>query len=283
MSTQAPAALQADACPEPEQLAAYIDGRLAAGERTQLERHLVGCADCRDIVAGSVEAIKQLPAVADQGTGRRKWVALAGGLVAAAAAVVLMVRVMAPSPYYVPEMAELVRVEPSTRAVEPRVTGGFRYAPPPAVTRGAGDTRNLELAATADKVRAEIVNRTGAAADAARGVTFLLSGDPEAAIAALERATTLPSASAQMSSDLSAAYLARSQAGDAERALTAAERAVANDSTLREGRFNRALALERLQRTSEAVRAWKDYAARETDAQWVAEAQRHVDHLEGRS
>lgn len=38
--------------PRSERLSAYLDGDLAAGERALLERHLAGCAQCRDELAG---------------------------------------------------------------------------------------------------------------------------------------------------------------------------------------------------------------------------------------
>lgn len=273
MSPYAPAALRADTCPEAEELAAYLDGRLTPAERTSVERHLARCADCRDVVGESVEALEAFPAVPKPTPW--KWVAIAGGALAAAAAIALAVRLAQPVPYYVPEMAELIRVNAPTRAIEGRLSGGFRYAPPPIVTRGAGDRPDLEFAAAAGQVRGEIGSRSGSAAEAARGVTFLLSGDPVAAVAALERATTFPGASAQMWSDLSAAYLARGQTGDAERAAASAQRAIDADPNLLEARYNRALALER--EGGDAARdAWREYIARERDADWVAEAQRHV-------
>src|SRR5215471_6052156 len=50
----------ADACPGPEQLAAYVDGMLAPADRTDLDRHLAGCADCREVVGDTREALGTL-------------------------------------------------------------------------------------------------------------------------------------------------------------------------------------------------------------------------------
>src|SRR5262245_46482553 len=108
MTTEAPRALPADACPDPEQLAAYVDGGLPPDERTVVERHLVECADCRDILTGAVAAApSRTPVVLRPARG--KWLVIGGGLLAAAAALVVVVKMQRPSPYYVPEMAELVR------------------------------------------------------------------------------------------------------------------------------------------------------------------------------
>jgi tetratricopeptide (TPR) repeat protein len=278
MSTEAPSALRADACPDPEVLAAYIDGRLTPGERTTIERHLAGCPECRDLVAGSVEAIDEMARVAVPRPPRtRLWVGL-GAVLAAAAAVVMAVRLNQPSPYYVPEMAQLAAVQSDTRAIEPRLSG-FRYAAPPSITRGPADAHNLELTATAEKVRAEIGDHDGVNAEAARGVTYLVDGDADRAVDSFERATASASAPPRMLSDLAAAYLQRGRPDDAERALAAAERALGADAHLHEAAFNRALALERLGRTTEAVQAWRDCAAHEPDGQWAAEARRHIDRL----
>lgn len=280
MSTEAPAALRADACPEPELLAAYIDGQLSPGERTQLERHLAGCAECRDIVSDGVAAVAELPVAVPRRSSRTRWVGVAVAL-AAAAAIVIAVRLQRPAPFYLPEMDALVRVETSSRALEPRLSGGFRYAPPPIVTRGTSDTHDLELAATAEKVRTAIGDRSGPDADAARGVTFLLTGDAARGVEALERAVTSPSASPKMRSDLAAAYLQRGEPGDPERALAAAQRATEADAGLLEAQYNRALALERAGQSGSALQAWRDYAARERDTAWVAEAERHIARLSG--
>src|SRR5213079_535730 len=148
MTTDAPIALPADGCPEPEQLAAFIDGGLPPAERTAVERHLFACEDCRGIVADTVATPALIPAARPART-LAKWIAAGGGLVAAAAALVLMLG--APGEHlYVSEMAPLVRVVSAHRAVESRLAG-FPYAPPPVVTRGAADTAaNAELAARAD-------------------------------------------------------------------------------------------------------------------------------------
>ncbi len=302
MSTEAPSALRADACPDPEQLAAFIDGTLTPVERTQVETHLLSCADCRDVVGASVEVLStiepkaapapapvsvpapvRIPAeVVPMPQGRRSragwWVGAAAAL-AAAAAILFAVRVQQPSSYYVPEMAELVAVRTDTRPTEARLAGGFAYAPPPPITRGAPEARNLELTATAEKVRNAIGDRRGAEADAARGVSSLIADDIDGAIQSLERATEANSATARMFSDLAAAYLQRGRPEDLARALSSAERALAADGALREASFNRALALERLARNAEALQAWRDYVARETDSQWAAEASRHVSRL----
>src|SRR5262245_17961319 len=96
MTTEAPRALTADACPDPEQLAAYVDGGLPPDERTVVESHLSECADCRDIVGGAVAA-SPAPRPVVLRPARGKWIAVGGGLLAAAAALVMVVKLQQPS------------------------------------------------------------------------------------------------------------------------------------------------------------------------------------------
>jgi len=279
MTTDAAAALVAGPCPDPEQLAAYLDGTSGRADRLQVERHLLDCPDCREIIAGTVayQAEHGVPAIP-----KRRYPAriAAVGAIAAAALLFLVLRLPSRAPvYYLSEMAPLVRVEAATRPIEPRLAGPFRYAAPPARTRGAADAGDLQFTATAQSVRDRIASRTGGAADAARGVTDLVRGDRDNAIAALERATAGPDATAAMFSDMAAAYLERGSRDDLPRALAAAQRAIALDPSLAAARFNRALALERLNRVAEARDAWRAYVSSETDAGWTAEARQHLARL----
>ena len=54
-SSRAPGVSGSRACPDPEALAAYIDGGVADSERAVLEAHLVGCDDCRFLIAQAIE------------------------------------------------------------------------------------------------------------------------------------------------------------------------------------------------------------------------------------
>jgi len=126
MSTEASEALRADGCPEPEQLAAFIDGMQAPAVRTLVERHLDGCGECRAIVGDTVAAADLLRSMTAAAARRRKWLALAGGL-AATAALTVIARVPHTSPYDVPERPVVVDTVGHAPTVEPRVTGGAAY------------------------------------------------------------------------------------------------------------------------------------------------------------
>ena len=133
MSPEAPQALRVDGCPDAEQLAAYIDGGLTAAERTVVETHLAGCDECRDIVAEATLASPVAPAPRSAAP-RRGWIA-GSGLLAAAAALILVLQLQQSDPYYIPEMGALVRAVGSTRPVESRLTGGFGSGPPIGLAR----------------------------------------------------------------------------------------------------------------------------------------------------
>ncbi len=49
----------------PPHMSAYLDGELASGGRTRLERHVGECAQCRRLLAalrGMLDALQRLPA-----------------------------------------------------------------------------------------------------------------------------------------------------------------------------------------------------------------------------
>jgi hypothetical protein len=286
MSSQAPDAAPVTACPEPEQLAAYIDGRAAPDERTRVEQHLLECAECREIVAVSVTM--EIPGTAGGGTHPRRraklWVGLCAAL-AAAAALVLAVWLRAPSPYYLPEMRQLVAAVGDTRIIEPRLSGGFAYGRVVSPRRGAATEPSLDIVAAAESVRSAARQRgTDAAAEAAGAVASVFVGDLTNAIEGLRRAAAA-SDDPRIQSDLSAVLLAQAERlGDATLvpdALRAADAAIASGRAPVEAYFNRALALEQLKRPDEAADAWAAYLDRDAASPWAAEARDHLRRLRG--
>jgi CHAT domain-containing protein len=109
--------------------------------------------------------------------------------------------------------------------------------------------------------------------------------DLDRVVETLARATADDPHAARSWSDLAAAYLVRAQrAGDPRdlvRAYTAAERAVREDGSLPEARFNRALSLERLFLRTEARAAWSGYLALDETSPWAGEARERLAGLTG--
>jgi tetratricopeptide (TPR) repeat protein len=290
--------------PDAEQLAEYADGLLRGEAATDIERHLVECAECRAVVANTMDLLLA-------GTGAhvaettssvrvvpfrsRRWVTGVVAGLAAAAAIALVVRVERPAWLFGPrtdrpELQELIAAlanEP-TRPVEGRLSGGFRYAPPPSFSRSPGDRQ----ASPDVRIAAGEIEKRANDGDALRhlaslGAAYLALDDIEDAIRVLQAAATESPTSAPLSSDLSVAYLARwertRRSEDLEKSLRAAEQALASDPTMAEAEFNRALALEQLGRTESATAAWRTYLATDARSPWAEEARRRLDALSERS
>ncbi|MEO7792701.1 MAG: hypothetical protein ABIX28_24395 [Vicinamibacterales bacterium] len=79
--------------------------------------------------------------------------------------------------------------------------------------------------------------------------------------------------------DLSAAYLARAATNgnpdDGQRALQAADQALVVNAAMPEALFNRARALEALDRADDARRAWQAYLQVDRESPWAREAADH--------
>jgi predicted anti-sigma-YlaC factor YlaD len=52
-------------CPDPEFLAAYLDGRLTPKEKTLIEKHLIDCHKCRHIVSMAIKLEKPVALTPD--------------------------------------------------------------------------------------------------------------------------------------------------------------------------------------------------------------------------
>ena len=294
-------------CPGPERLAEYADGVLAPEARAEIERHLADCADCRHVVAETM-AFAEAEAIGGAGSApvsaarvvpfrSRRWVRGVTAGLAAAALLVVAVRVLRPqwsdrffgTPGDRPELQELVAAlanEP-TRPVEGRLTGGFKYAPPPSPTRGPGDREvSPDVRIAAAKIEKRATGQDTAQTQAALGVSYLILGEVQKGVSALEAAVSLAPDRGQYLSDLSAAYLTRAtESGSAEdyaKALAFAERALKSTPELLEPQFNRALALEGLHLQNEARNAWSEYLRRDSGSAWAREASRRTERTQGR-
>jgi tetratricopeptide (TPR) repeat protein len=287
--------------PDAEQLAEYADGVLGADVRAKVEEHLVNCPDCRAVLIettalAAVGRDESQTIAAELGPGAlsRRWVAGAAAGLAAAASLVLVVRLARPDLLDRvfgprrdrPELQELIAAvanEP-TRPVEGRLSGGFKYGPPPSPTRGPGDREvppDVRMAAAKIEKLAEESDTPEN--QAALGRAYLALGDSDKAVQTLEAAARRAVRDARVESDLSAAYLARakslSRADDIPRALAAADRSIAIDPALVEPYFNRALALAELHLNAEAVRALDTFLSVDPVSPWTAEARLRAERL----
>ena len=279
--------------PDAERLAEYAEGGLDVAARAEVERHLAECAECRSVVMETLaflessEAAEATTPAVIPFRPRKPWIAVAAGL-AAAAAIVFAVRLdwLSGGRGDRPELQELIAAvaQEPTRPVEGRLSGGFKYGPPPSPTRGAGGREaSPDVRIAAAKIEKLARQEDTPDHEAAVGAAALTLGDFDKAVQSLESAAQRSVADAHVQNDLSAAYLARARwlgrADDIPRALAAAGRSIGLDARLTEAYFNRALALEELHLDAEAVRAFEAFRRLDPASPWAAEAQRHEERL----
>lgn len=281
-------------CPTPEQIAAFVAGNLSGDELTMVADHLRGCEDCRLILAEAARVDREseetdvaIEPVAPAAAPPRR---LSPWWLAAAAAALAGMIYFVPWPGVVRRgnegIARLVEAAPRDgRYVEPRLTGGFAWAPIQPVRRDASDPlepRQMKLVGVAGEVLEETANDPSVEAQHATAVAHLLAGRPNEASTVLGRLASTNDA--RVWSDLAAArYTAGVQMNQPTRfaeALAAADAALRIDPKLPEALFNRALIVERLGLRERARDAWQQYLAVDPQSDWAAEARRHLQQLQ---
>jgi tetratricopeptide (TPR) repeat protein len=214
----------------------------------------------------------------------RGWAIAAGSLAAAAALVFIVAQ---------PEwlrlrstdtsaLEQLVAAAGTERFFEPRLSANFAYGPLRPELRGDRDgaRSNAALLTTASAAERAASDAPSAANLHAWGVAQLLLGRTDDSIATLLRATRVSTSDANLLSDLSAAYLARaarsSATADFDAALSRADAALAIQPTSASAAFNRALALEGLGRTDDALAAWQVLLTIDSQSGWAQEARTRI-------
>ncbi len=258
--------------PDLERLAAYAEASIDRSGRAEIESHLADCSRCRSIVADATEFVAAEPAPK---RNRMVWATTA---LAAAAVLVLVVR----WPGDEPGIQDLVAAfaSESTRPAEGRLSGGFAYAPPPPQRRGGGELeRSPDVRTVVARLEIAATDNRSVATLWAAGIARLAVGDVDGAIAFLDEALRAEPTGSALHSDLAAAYFARARRSgdmaDFNRALAAADRALALEPDRPEALFNRALALDVLQRDGAAA-AWQALIDREAGSAWAREASAHL-------
>lgn len=288
-----------------ESLGMYLEGRGSSGERERIEEHLSHCDDCYDLFADSLRLLQ--PMAAESTVARRRpeadrqprqflwfrvperggWFWFAGACATAAAIVVAVFVAQRSTPgsgelpvEYRALMASLEGDRPSIG----RLAGSARYGPAAILFRSNRRTVRPTVAAAAAQVLQATERNSSAAALRATGGSFLVLGDMDRAVDALQRAAAAAPDDPDIQIDLSAAYLERARrAGDAhpdsERAWRASARAYELAPQSPAALFNLALSLEQLARTADAERAWRQYLDLDPDSDWAREARRHLERI----
>lgn len=271
----------ASRCPNTEVLAAFVAGKLSGDELRMTADHLLDCEDCRLIVreAVAVDRTEREEVPAQRRRIGPWWLAAA----AAALACVVWLAIRTPSESHHDGIALLVDAAPrGSRLLEPRLTGGFRWAPLRPAFRSRDrelDAGHMKLVGAAGEVLERAQNDTSPSARHAAAVAHLLAGRPAEAASQLT-SITAANGDAHVWNDLAAAhYQAALQTDDASElaeALAAADAALRVDPILSEALFNRALIVERLGLREQARTAWERFLAAEPQGEWAAEAQQHL-------
>jgi CHAT domain-containing protein len=217
--------------------------------------------------------------------GARQWFSLNTGLIAATmllavvAAVVLHLGRRSSSHASLASLVSASSLE--ARLIEPRLSGGFSWAPFPS-GKSKQSERNLDLAAAIGRTLENVRGESSAVGRHAAGVAELLAGRPSDAVSNLTAAAEA-SGAASAWSDLAAAYHESARRYDAPElfadALAATDRALARDSRFSEALFNRALLIERLGLKDDAREAWTRYLDNDSTGRWADEARFHLSNL----
>jgi tetratricopeptide (TPR) repeat protein len=250
-----------------ETIAAFAEGKLSRQEIAGVLAHLRRCPAC----TADVEAAQPR-----ERTSLNRWLA------AAAAAVVVIGALLFFTRDRRGDMSRLIALTRTDRIIEPRLSGGFAWAPYRGPARATVDRGDVD--------RMKVVGVAGEAADRARrdlssdvqqtaGVAMLLAQRPEDAVAHLRRAAEQSPKDAGVWSDLAAAQLvAGTQLGQASlysEALASADQALRIDAASSGALFNRALILERLGLHAAAAAAWDRYLRIDPSSPWANEARAH--------
>jgi tetratricopeptide (TPR) repeat protein len=243
------------ACPDAELLSSYVNGRATSLERTAIEEHIARCEDCYFVFA---ETLWESQGDSASQHGRRWAVWAAWGLAAAALLVVAqapLAQIRYNSQVFGLKWVVSAADGSSVRAVNVRVGE---------IQRSATMTASVREHALSKETVATLIESMGAASQSAssnkrrEAAIYLVAGDAGRAVATLAPLAAT-SEDATLQNDLAAAYMARSQAGDAAHAFEAASKAIDIEASRPEAWFNLGLAAESLGLSQRAKDAWIRY------------------------
>lgn len=284
------------ACLEPETVAALVEGRLSEQEHDAARAHMAVCEHCTELLTEVVLSVQNsaeahTPARRrDRGpvrtSGRWRFTA---AMLAAAAAIALVVALQ---PDWLvrwrgidePRVEALVAAAGNERSIEGRLTGGFPYAPVRTPNRSGDPRDNLQLLAAAGEIQNAAERDASQVNLHAWGVAQVVIGRLDAAVETLESAALEGPMTARLAADLGAARLAAAVSSDRPdllpQALESLEEATGFDPMLKEAWFTKALVLERLHLSAQAIAAWRRYLELDPSGGWSDEARARLRELE---
>lgn len=279
--------------PSDETLAAFIDGRLDDVTRRRVVEHMTTCDECYAVYLAATEMQKASGPLPPRHRAVNRRFRAAMLAISAVLAMVVLVQLTPLHRYFGPRQSgidSLVKASGDLpyRTVEGRLAGGFGWKPLHEIPRAATPVNvqrdpqkwslleaSVDVAKTAERDRSpENLH--------ALGVSHLLLGNFDEAIATLQAAERMRPRDAAIHNDLATAYLARAaysdRAPDYVSAVEESKRAWELKQTP-EIAWTRAMALEHLPMKTTARAAWNDYLALDPNSPWRAEAEQHVHDL----
>jgi tetratricopeptide (TPR) repeat protein len=265
-------------CPTDETLALFASGEIDASTRNDVLAHIETCSDCMAAVLSANAHLEEERSARHERRDSRWWMA------AVAAAVLIAVIAFPLLRRRDDAMSRLVALAPaSARMVEPRLSGGFAWAPyrgPMRSTESDADAERLKLGGAAGDAIARAQRDGSEPAQHAAGIALVLVDQPAAAVDRLGIVAARSPNDVHAWSDLAAARYAA--AVELQRpsllpeALAAADRALRLDPKSAEALFNRALILEHMGQTGEARKGWLRYLEVDSNSSWATEARGHL-------
>lgn len=274
-----------DPHPDAETLALFIEGKLARKDVKALYAHLDVCTSCTRALRGANEDVAQRDHPGRSSSRSSFFLAAAAGAVIAIAGGALLVRQWRGADE--PPMARLIALAPSdARNVEPRLSGGFGWAPyrgPMRDNGAAPDARAYRLGGVAGELLERAESEDATAVQHAAGAALVLVDRPADAIAKLRTTAGREPRNAALRNDLGVAEYTAAVRNDSSdgyaEALAAFDAALKIDPESTEALFNRALTLERLGLAASAREAWERYLRVDPSSKWAAEARAHLQRL----
>jgi tetratricopeptide (TPR) repeat protein len=258
--------------PEAEDLGRFVEGTLADPERAAIVQHIADCDDCRILVVDAAEFTE--PAKTES---HNWWMKIAASLILVAAIGGLTYHQLHDPLAGVKEAYAKV----PDRPLEARISG-FPYRPHHTMRGSADEDSDPAVMVMQDKAghAAEVRGNDGRTLHT-RGIGLLLCDkDAKKSIEPLQAAAAREPDNAKYQSDLAAALIAAAR-GDhvkLESALAAADHALRIDPRSPDALFNRAVALQALQRP-EALAAYERYLTIDSTSPWAEEVKRDIEAL----
>jgi len=268
--------------PTDEDLGRFVEGTLPDTERREVVAHIADCDECRILVVDSAEFIE--PAKTESS---KWWMGIAASLILVAAIGTLTYN------HFHEPLAPVIEASAQVPLIETRLSG-FAYLPRHAMRGGPEDGTDLQVMPL-EEAAANVLTQSGddPKISHARGVAHLvtavtakpqdnidIASEQREAVAALVSAATREPKNAGYQNDVAAALLSTGDPKQRNLALVYVDKALVIEPRNPEALFNRAVALEQLNRLPEAIAAYDRYLSVDPAPPWADEAKTNRERVQ---